>query len=450
MVQQAGDAQGGPRGVGGRIAVRPIGGQPVVAARVDQLQAAAAAITPPAPTPAGAVEHLVHDDVNDAGLDHSAEVCGVHGIRHGQGDSFAGIAQRAGIIADGVVRGQRRGGRRVIGDEASDVFGDDEVAIDRDDGVGRKREINALGEAPVGEVDGVGAAVVKLHELIIIITGDGVVHDFVDHEITGAQPAVGSAGRFCRQPVEGGGAVRRAARRHAVFLRVKRDRIDDARQIRVDQEDELTTAAQSKAEHGFGEENEACRPNHRAVRDAEFVRRRFVAQPAAGQIHRHGAVVVKFDVIELRQICIREKFVDDHIAQRLIMQSVHAARRAAKHVTLVPCQRIVLAIRRMRQFQRVTGAVGGQRPRRLTVVIDFQQDGARAVAQAHRAGFVGETFGIRSGYVLNAIDVLDVRRTAGNDEETAPRQCRSWRESVAHVPGNAVAADVLRDRVGVV
>ena len=39
-----------------------------------------------------------------------------------------------------------------------------------------------------------------------------------------------------------------------------------------------------------------------------------IAQPAARQIHRHVAVIVEFDVIEIRQIGVRQKLIDDHIA----------------------------------------------------------------------------------------------------------------------------------------
>ena len=102
--------------------------------------------------------------------------------------------------------------------------------------------------------------------------------------------------------MERGRAVRAAPGGHTVFLPGKRHGIDHARQVRVDEKYGFTQGTESETQGGFGEIHKTRRPDDRAVRDAEFIRARLVAQPAARQIDRAGAVIVQLHVVHIRQV----------------------------------------------------------------------------------------------------------------------------------------------------
>src|SRR3954468_16391672 len=63
-VEDAGPFDGRPRALRGLVAVSPVRGQAVVAPRIDQFEAAASAIGPTAPAPAGLVCDLVDPEVD--------------------------------------------------------------------------------------------------------------------------------------------------------------------------------------------------------------------------------------------------------------------------------------------------------------------------------------------------------------------------------------------------
>ena len=99
----------GPAALGGFVAVRPVRRQVAVAARVDELEAAAAAVRPLAPAPAGAVGHLVHHDVDRVG-DQLAELVGAIPRRPAcRGGRVAAVGQLAAVIAKHRVAGLSAG-----------------------------------------------------------------------------------------------------------------------------------------------------------------------------------------------------------------------------------------------------------------------------------------------------------------------------------------------------
>ena len=93
-------------------------------------------------------------------------------------------------------------------------------------------------------------------------------------------------------------------------------------------------------------------------------------------------MVVKFNVIDLRQIGMGQELVDDHVAERLEPHAVHPPRGAADGVTLRPRFDVIFVVRRARQHQRVARAIGGHWPGRFAVVVHFQQDGILFIAAA--------------------------------------------------------------------
>jgi hypothetical protein len=62
--------------------------------------------------------------------------------------------------------------------------------------------------------------------------------------------------------------------------------------------------------------HKSARGNNGSGRNNEFVRGRVVGQDAAGNVNAARAVVVKLDVVVIGRIGVREKLVDDHVAQR--------------------------------------------------------------------------------------------------------------------------------------
>src|SRR5205823_5986929 len=76
----------------------------------------------------------------------------------------------------------------------------------------------------------------------------------------------------------------------------------------------------------FGAIDETRRTDNRAIRDAELVHRRGVTQPTPGEIHRRRAVVVKFDVIHVRQDRVRQELIDHHVPQRIPRNAIRPAR----------------------------------------------------------------------------------------------------------------------------
>ena len=122
----------------------------------------------------------------------------VAGITHGQGEALAAVAQAAAELADIIDY------RRVGVGEGGYAFADHQIVAGSEGSFGRKREIDAVIEAIVGERDG-GRAGIEDFDVFGVV-GDakgfvGVEHDLVDHNIS------------MRNAAQGGNESRRQYRR---------------------------------------------------------------------------------------------------------------------------------------------------------------------------------------------------------------------------------------------
>ena len=299
------------------------------------------------------------------------------GIGHGQGDPLARIRERPGIVPNRVVGVQIR----IIRHQVRGVLCENKVTVGGEDGIRWKSEIDPVGETPIGQINRVGPRIIKLHELIVVIAGDGFVHNFIDDNALAPNFPIRRARGFGGQPLEGRPAVWNPPHGNAVLLRLKQERIDHVVQIGVYEIDRFPARAQRKTKGGFCEIHEAGRPNRGPVRNTKLVGPGRVAQPATGQIHRRRAVVVKLHVIQIREIGVREEFVDEDVANRLEAQSIHHPGRAADQIAFRPGLRMILPVGGPRQDQRMAGTVGGQRPWPFGLIIHFQNNCILPIAQ---------------------------------------------------------------------
>ena len=325
------------------------------------------------------------------------------------------------------------------------VLRDHQIGIRRKQPVARKRKINSVAEFPAAQIHRLGPLIVQFDVFVAAVAGNRSVHDFVEHHVADANVAVRQAGRSGGQAVELIRAVRVTASGNAVFLPAELDGVEHAGGVRTLEINRFPGCAQREA-HLRLVENDIAPGRDNRVRNDKFVRVRVVGQDAAGYIHRLIAVVVEFDVIEQRVVCVRQKLVDEHRAQGAGAIRFDGAGRTACDIANVPRFGKSLPVGRTRQHQRMPGAVGGDRPRRFAGVGDFKVDGAGVVAQPHRAG-VFQRAGVRPNDVGDAVNALDVPRRPGHDQEPASWQNRVGRKTEINVAGEPIAADVLDERV---
>src|SRR4029077_4934410 len=101
-----------------------------------------------------------------------------------------------------------------------------------------------------------------------------------------------------------------------VLLRFKADRIQHARQRGVFEINGFAGGAQAEAKLVLAEINKTP-PGYRGVGgDDELVGDGIVAENAAAEVERLAAGVEKLDGVQIRQVGVRQKFIDDHRAQR--------------------------------------------------------------------------------------------------------------------------------------
>src|SRR5258706_2762946 len=103
VVEQTGGLDGCPRRFGRFIAIAPIGRQAMIAAWIDQLEAAAAALGPVTPTSSGAVSHFIPDDINDICLERTAGIGADKLIRHRKRKPLALASKRTAEVSHGIV-----------------------------------------------------------------------------------------------------------------------------------------------------------------------------------------------------------------------------------------------------------------------------------------------------------------------------------------------------------
>ena len=191
VVENSGMFNNRPRTLGGFIAVGPVRRQPMITARVDQLEAAPAPVAPLAPTPSRPKAHLVHRDVNRVRLRNAAPVGHRDRVGHRQLQPLARPRKFAAEIPHGVAGGQIR----VIGHQTPRVPGHHQVIARPNHRVRRKGEADGLTKLPAGQVHRAGARIVKLHVLVIGHVAERMIHQFVDHHFADPNSRIGAAGR---------------------------------------------------------------------------------------------------------------------------------------------------------------------------------------------------------------------------------------------------------------
>ena len=274
VVEQPRADEIGPGGLGRLVAIGPVAGQAVIAAGVDQLQAAAAPVRPLPPPAAGAVGHLIHDRVNLIGASEG------HG--HGQGEAGAAVWQMPRIIAHRIQRVQVRVSRPQVGPVACQH----QVAVRRQQAVGGHRKhavLRQTAQPPPSDINRIGALVVQLYEPVVVIARDRVVHDFVDDNVPEQDGRIRGARRGRCQGVKVIGAIGPAAVGNPQELGLAGDRIQNAGPLRVFEIDRLPGRAQAEAQLGLSEGQEPAggQEGGGIGRDDELVRVRVVRQHTA-------------------------------------------------------------------------------------------------------------------------------------------------------------------------
>ncbi len=347
VVEHAGGFDVGPGGFLGLVAVRPVGGEAIVGIRIGQLQAASAPGGPLPPAPALVVSHFIHHDVNLVGRHLAETVGGGDDVRHGQRDAFAAVRKFAAKIAEAIRHGQVR----IIGPQFGGVARDHQIVARLHYDAGGEGEADAVGQLPARERHGARAAVVKLDVLKIVVATDRLVHQFIDHDVAGARRGIGGGGRFGVQPVEIARSVRPAPGRHAVFLISVAHGVEIPALVGVLEVDGFSGGIEAETQRGFVIHLEATRGNRCPGRDDKFVRRRVVREDATGNVHGLVRVIVKLHVVVIGRVGVREKFVDDHVAERAGVIGIELTGRAADHVADAPGARIAFAVCRVGEDQ---------------------------------------------------------------------------------------------------
>ena len=226
--------------------------------------------------------------------------------------------------------------------------GHHQITISRDHGVVWKREADSIAELPTAQVHRARAAVVKFDILVVRIIADRVIHQFVDHHFADANARVGRARRPGKHSIKLSRAIRETTRCHAIFLCAKAHGIDHPRLGGVFEIDRLARRAEREVHVRLRVEKKARGGNERFRRNDEFVRQRIIREDAAGEIEGLIAVIVEFDVVHGRVVGVRQEFVDDDGAQRIVVGGFKRARRSADQRAGSPGPRIALTERRPR------------------------------------------------------------------------------------------------------
>ena len=323
VVEPAGELDAGPLRLLRLIAASPVRGAQRIGVRVGQFEARAATIRPFAPASALLVRHLGDDDVDGVreAIAQFVRRDDLVGLR--QREMLARVAQRAAVVAEGVVRVELR----VVREQARDVLRDDHSCPPQA-ACPAEFEVDPVGELPAAEIDGSRAAVEEFDVLVIAVAGDRVEHDFVDDDVLDVPRGVCRCRGREVQAADRRRAVGGTAGGKAVLLSAEFDRIEDALRRSVEEVNGFARRAEREAELVLVERHEAARGNPR-VRDAELVRRRIIGEPAAGEVHLDIRVVVKLDEIKLRIIGVTGNSVDDDVALR-DRETPCPARRASR------------------------------------------------------------------------------------------------------------------------
>ncbi len=207
VVQHAGNFEIGPGGFDAFIAIRPIIRQPMIGARMDQLKTAAAAVGPLPPTAAHVVGHLVLHHQNPVRA-REPKTVGHHPILGpGQRQPPALVRQFAGEVS-----------HRVAGTELR-------ITAEEAGLVARHNQIRA-------QIHRIGPLIVKLYILVIVIAGDGLIHDLVQDDGANEDVGVRRSRRAGGQGIELSGPVRPSPAGHVQTLGLIRYGVEHSAAIR--------------------------------------------------------------------------------------------------------------------------------------------------------------------------------------------------------------------------
>ena len=367
------------------VTVRPVGGKPVVASRILQLQTASAAVGPTSPPASVVIYHLVHRDPD--GVLYCLSSFGQHfnQVRslkcHSPpiiGQRTAEIAQRVGFIEIGIML--RQIGR---------VLGHRQITARGDATAFEEAILHFVRKAPSAQIDRTGGWIVQLDILAVFLIGKGVIHKFVNHDFGHRRRRIGLAGGEGRQGTPLPGAVGKASGGNAVGLTEKTKRIHYSTAFRGPQRNPLAFGAKRKPKRVLIQSQESASRNHRPLRKNIALLFRIVGQSASRQIHTLIRVVVQLHKIQNRIIRMRQKLVDHDAPIRSFFVWFFFSRRTARQKTRLPSLGISFAKRRFCQRQRMAETIGRHRPFSSVLILHFQQERARSMPEANSSRSIG-------------------------------------------------------------
>ena len=109
-----------------------------------------------------------------------------------------------------------------------------------------------------------------------------------------------------------------------------------------------------------------------------------------------------------------------------------------------------LAITRPGEHQRVSGAIGCDRPRSVVIPRDFEDDGAAGLEQPQRAAFIGKILREPTEHPARSIHRLDVDGHFGDDEISLSCDLDSWGKGKIDVAADAPPLKIFGPRIRVV
>src|SRR5262249_31152503 len=158
-------------------------------------------------------------------------------------------------------------------------------------------ETHRITQLPPAQVDGFGTAVIQLNVLVVIVAADGVVHQFVNHYVAGANAPIGSSGTKSVQTVKLVSSIGPASHGHPIFLTFKLHGIQHAALVGTLEVNGLPSGAEFEIHVGLAVVDKAACGNPGVGGDNEFIGRRVIGQDAAGDIHLGSGVVIELDVV---------------------------------------------------------------------------------------------------------------------------------------------------------
>src|SRR6185369_8631059 len=151
----------------------------MICSGINQLETAAAAFCIKTPASTGAIGNFIHLDMNDVGYNLSQIVRAAHLVGHRQGQGFATSRERTRNRTESVSGVERK----IVRQETDWIFGQDQVSTRGERSAVGNCIIYSAIQAPVTHIDASGSTIPKLYILVVGLTGQGGIHDFVDNHV---------------------------------------------------------------------------------------------------------------------------------------------------------------------------------------------------------------------------------------------------------------------------